>query len=134
MKNLEIIQNENSKQAVLCSQLFRGLELDASNYGYWIKKNIINNPFAIEGEDFAPLNSLNVRISASSNPLNSPKDGLRNKRLALSIKNYEISVKKTNSTYPKGNLTKKRKRDLDFVLSLDFAKCLAMLRRTEIGN
>lgn len=32
MKNLEIIQNENGKEAVLCSQLFRELGLQTTHY------------------------------------------------------------------------------------------------------
>ncbi|AND63615.1 hypothetical protein AX766_03935 [Flavobacterium covae] len=121
MKNLEIIQNENSKQAVLCSQLFRGLELDASNYGYWIKKNIINNPFAIEGEDYILLSS--------------PKGELRNKRNALSIKNYEISnILKSEFDIKPNTRTRNKQKGIDFVLTLDFAKRLAMMCRTEQGE
>ena len=121
MKNLEIIENENGKTAVLCSNLFRGLELDQTNYVYWVKKNILNNPFAIEGEDYTLLNSSDGR--------------LRNKRRALSIKNYEISdvISSEFGIKPKPR-TRNKQKGQDFVLSLDFAKRLAMMCRTEQGE
>lgn len=106
MNELQIIKNENGNDAVLCSQLFKQLGLQTTNYKRWVNKNITNNHFAIEGKDF----------------------------VFLSSKNYSISNLKSSYTYPKDNVTNKSKRNIDFVLSLDFAKCLAMLCRTKEGE
>lgn len=85
MKKVQIIKNENGKEAVLCSDLYRGLELSKSQFRRWIKKNISNNPFAILGTDYVPTNRPNVE------------------------------------------------KTKDFVLSLEFAKHLAMQCRTQKG-
>lgn len=114
MTDLALTTTANGITAVQCSLLFRGLELDHSNYTYWVKKNIIKNPFAIEGVDYFPL----------------------------SIKNYEISTEdltKTEKDFINAPIktpkrTRNRNKETDFVLSLEFAKKLAMLTRTEKGE
>lgn len=106
MNKLNIIKNKNGNDAVLCSNLFRGLELDDTNYMYWIKKNIVNNQFAINGVDFVPLSS----------------------------KNYPITDFKNDFGITKGQRVRNKNKGIDFVLSLDFAKSLAMMTRTAKGQ
>lgn len=106
MNKLNIIENENGKEAVLCSQLFRGLELEPKHYSRWIKNEIINNPFAIENEDFT----------------------------ALSHQIDVIRELKPTFGIVEGKRTRNKLKGIDFVLSLDFAKHLAMRCRTEKGH
>ncbi|AMA50442.1 MULTISPECIES: antA/AntB antirepressor family protein [Flavobacterium] len=119
MNQLQIIQNEDGKQAVQCSQLYKALGLDANKFLRWTAKNIIDNPFAIEGEDYILLSS--------------PKGELRNKRRSLTRHYDEINNLVTPLNSPNGRI-RTRKRTKDFVLTLDFAKRLAMMCRTEQGE
>lgn len=114
MKQLNIIKNKNGNEAVLCSQLYRGLGLKESNYNRWVKKNITNNSFAIEGEDYTSL-------KRSTCTLILPNEEISNKTTSLARHNEEIRTRTTQ-------------RKQDFVLTLDFAKHLSMLCRTEKGH
>lgn len=109
-----IIKNENGNDAVLCSDLFKRLGLETKYFNRWQKKNITNNPFAIENLDFLPLKCTDYTLSNKNNPLNTLKEGLNK-----------------NESFTK---TRNRQRKQDFVLSLDFAKRLAMLCRTKEGE
>jgi phage anti-repressor protein len=121
MKNLKIIENENGKTAVLCSQLYKVLGLDETHFNRWLNKNIINNPFAVENEDYTFLSYPNGKI--------------RNKQNSLIRLKEEISKGHDPLTRPKGEIRKRnRQRTKDFVLSLDFAKHLAMMCRTVQGH
>lgn len=82
---LPAIINHKDRPAVSARELYQQLGFDSSNWKKWYKKNILNNSFAIEGEDYSEL------------------------------------VLSTNRTK-------------DFALSLDFAKRLAMMARTERGE
>ncbi|ELY2016206.1 antA/AntB antirepressor family protein [Flavobacterium psychrophilum] len=107
MNKLNIIKNENGNDAVLCSTLYKGLGLQTTNYKNWIEKNITNNKFAIEGDDF----------------------------IKLSYVKHKISNYKTPLTYHNGKVgTRNRERKQDFVLTLSFAKRLAMQCPTEKGE
>ncbi|MDV3950497.1 hypothetical protein CMT75_18440 [Elizabethkingia anophelis] len=86
--NLELIKIENGKTAVQASKLYEGLGLKSNNYHRWCNKNIINNQFAVNNEDYTT---------------------------------FETSL---------GGSKQKK----DFILSLDFAKRLAMIARTEKGE
>ena len=121
MKNLEIIGNENGKTAVLCSQLFKALGLSESQFVRWTKKNITNNPFAIENEDYTFLNSSNGRTNNKKNSVTRLKEEISNNPNPLTRHNVEIRMRN-------------RGRAKDFVLSLDFAKHLAMMCRTKQGH
>jgi phage anti-repressor protein len=114
MKNLEIIENENGKTAVLCSQLFKALGLETGNYSRWIDKNIVNNQFMFEGTDYLPLG-----IDSFT---------LRRKRRTFSPLKEGIAQSEVKTTH------RNRKRNIDFVLSLDLAKHLAMMCRTKQGH
>lgn len=107
MNELSIIKNENGNDAVLCSSLYKGLDLQTTNYKNWIENNIVNNHFAIEGVDFVPLSYVKHKISSKANPLTRTNDEIR---------------------------TRNRQRKQDFVLSLEFAKCLAMMTNTVKGQ
>lgn len=80
---IKIVEN-NGKQAVSARELYEKLGFASQHWASWYKKNITNNVFAVENEDFAQL----------------PLSG----------------------------------RTLDFALSIDFAKRLAMMARTETGE
>lgn len=79
-----IQQETNGKKAVSARELYDRLGFASQHWAKWYSKNIINNSFAIENEDFVKL----------------PLSG----------------------------------RSVDFALSIDFAKKLSMLARTEQGE
>lgn len=87
MEALIKITENNGKKAVSARELYEGLGYNSAVWARWYKKNIVNNQFAIENEDWVGFNTM----------LN-------------------------------GNDTK------DFILSIDFAKKLSMLARTEKGE
>ena len=87
MEALIKITENNGKKAVSARELYEGLGYNSAVWARWYKKNIVNNKFAIENEDWVGFNTM----------LN-------------------------------GNDTK------DFILSIDFAKKLSMLARTEKGE
>jgi len=84
MELIKINTNEQGTQVISANELYLFLGYDASNWVKWYKKNILDNEFAIENEDFTEL--------------------------VLST------------------------RTKDFALSIDFAKKLAMMSRTEKGE
>ena len=87
MEALIKITENNGKKSVSARELYEGLGYNSAVWARWYKKNIVNNQFAIENEDWVGFNTM----------LN-------------------------------GNDTK------DFILSIDFAKKLSMLARTEKGE
>ena len=104
MELIKIRQTENGKQAVQCSELYKALGLQTTNYKRWYKRNITKNNFALCGVDFLPLAY--------------PKDNQNQQPEFIG--------------YPLGEITSNREQD--FILTLDFAKKLAMLTRTEKGE
>lgn len=111
LQPLALTKTADGRQAVQCSQLYNALGLDGTHYSRWINRNIINNPFGIEGEDYILLNSPNV--------------SLRNGQNAPTRPNGEIKTLRQR---------RKRSRSMDFILTLDFAKRLAMMTRTAQGE
>lgn len=109
MTNLQITKTENGKQAVQCSQLYRALGLDESNYVHWVKRNILGNRWAIEGEDYASLTRQMQRAKTSDLNEVMPLEYTPNKH-------------------------RNRSKAKDYVLTLDFAKRLAMMTKTEQGE
>jgi phage anti-repressor protein len=107
MELIKIRQTENGKQAVQCSELYKVLGLAPQNYSRWIKRNILKNRFAILDVDYS---NLTLPLEEQTNLFTHPNDEI--------IKNYDTMSNKNN----------------DFVLTLDFAKKLAMLTRTEKGE
>lgn len=87
MNELIKIVETNGKQAVSARELYERLGYDLSNWKRWYQKNIVNNSFAVENEDYVGF-----------------------------------------VTMTSGNKVQ------DFALSIDFAKRLAMMARTEIGE
>lgn len=87
MEALIKITENNGKKAVSARELYEGLGYNSAHWAKWNKKNIEDNQFAIENEDWV---------------------------------GFTLSVN--------GNETK------DFTLSIDFAKKLSMLARTERGE
>lgn len=114
MKDLQLTKTTDGKTAVQCSQLFRGLELDHANYTYWVNKNILKNPYAIEGVDYYPLSIKNYEI--------------RNENLTNIEKSFVNAPIKTQRR------TRNRTKGSDFILTLDFAKLLAMQTRSAKGH
>lgn len=84
MSELIKITESNGKKAVSARELYEKLGYDSSQWARWHKKNITENQFAIENEDYAQLDIMS--------------------------------------------------RTIDFALSIDFAKKLSMMARTEAGE
>lgn len=78
------ITEKDGKQLVSARDLYEKLGYDLSQWARWFKKNITENQFAIENEDFIKLDTMS--------------------------------------------------RTIDFALSIDFAKKLSMMARTETGE
>jgi len=114
MKTLKIIQLPDNKTGVKASELYRALGLQTVNYQRWIKKNIISDRFSVENIDYYFLNN--------------PKDILRNNTPILSTSNEE-TAERNNIKKPRN-----RGRNIDFLLTLDFAKLLTMQTRTIAGH
>lgn len=89
---IKIETTENGKQAVSARALYEFLGLRQKDLARWTKKNITDNAYAIENEDY-----MRVRTDAET-----PTGG--------KIERY------------------------DYILTIDFAKKLCMLSRTEKGN
>lgn len=87
MNELIKVVESNGKQAVSARELYERLGYDLSNWKRWYQKNIINNSFAVEDEDYVGF----VTMTSGNNVQ-------------------------------------------DFALSIDFAKRLAMMARTETGE
>ena len=91
MNDLQIITNDDGTIAVLCSNLYKDLDLAPEMFARWTKTNIVNNKFAIENIDFIISTQHNVGVYRS-------------------------------------------KKAIDYILSSDFAKKLAMQCRTDKGE
>ena len=126
LQPLALTQTADGRQAVQCSTLYKGLGLDLTHYTRWVRKNILNNVFAEIGTDYLPLSPL--------------KDGIRNKNTTLTQPNVEIRTNGNTLTRPNGEIRqtlrqkRNRSRSMDFILTLDFAKKLAMMTRTAQGE
>ena len=131
MQNLELTKTKDGKTAVQCSTLYKALELNPTQYARWIEKNIINNPFGINGEDYTRLTIHKGEIRETETALTPHKDGIRNENPILSRLNGEIRNTKTSLRQKR---TRNRSRNVDFILTLDFSKRLAMMTRTEKGE
>ena len=81
---IKITENENGNQVVGARELYYKLGFSMQHYAKWYEKNLLQNDFAIENEDYAEL--------------------------------------------PLGGRSK------DFALTLDFAKKISMMARTEKGE
>jgi phage anti-repressor protein len=66
MNDLKIIENENGSIAVQCSGLYAYLELAETQKKRWIKRNVLENPFATIGVDYIILQ---VENSTQNNTL-----------------------------------------------------------------
>jgi anti-repressor protein len=91
MQELIHISDNDGKKAVSAKELYQKLGYDPSQWSRWFNKNIIENQFAVENEDWVGFDMM--------------------------------------SKTPDGGRPSK-----DFALSIDFAKKLAMLARTETGE
>lgn len=84
MNELIKITEFHGKKAVSARELYEKLGFDVSQWSRWYKKNLTENPFAIDGQDYFQLDMMS--------------------------------------------------RTIDFALSIDFAKKLSMMARTEAGE
>lgn len=87
MNELIKISEKDGKQIVSARELYKVLELADGQFSRWAKTNVIENPYAIENEDWV---------------------------------GFDIDVE--------GNSTK------DYAIVLPFAKKIAMMSKTEVGN
>lgn len=109
---LVLTKTADGRQAVQCSQLYNALGLLPQNYTRWVETYITGDKFAVEGIDYLNLSTHFEEI--------------RNKNQALTPQSGEI----------RQTLRQKRNRakGKDFILTLDFAKMLAMQTRSEAGH
>lgn len=68
MNELISIRENKGKQVVSARELYLSLGYDSSNYSRWVKSNIIENPYSIEGEDWTPLVTNDEPINQNVNP------------------------------------------------------------------
>lgn len=87
MNELIKVTEKDGKQIVSARELYKVLELADGQFSRWSKSNIVENPYAIENEDWV---------------------------------GFDIDVE--------GNSTK------DYAIVLPFAKKIAMMSKTEVGN
>ncbi len=52
---IEVVLEIDKDGFTTAKKLYRWLELDEAHYARWVKVNIIENPYADEGNDFSPL-------------------------------------------------------------------------------
>lgn len=87
MNELIKVSEKDGKKVVSARELYKVLELSDGQFSRWAKTNVIENPYAIENEDWV---------------------------------GFDIDVE--------GNSTK------DYAIVLPFAKKIAMMSKTEVGN
>lgn len=140
LQPLALTQTADGRQAVQCSQLYKALGLNPDNYTRWIRKNILNNVFAEIGTDYLPLSPLKDGIRNKNTTLTQPNEEIRNSTPELFTQNEEIRTNGNTLTRPNGEIRqtlrqkRNRSRSMDFILTLDFAKKLAMMTRTAQGE
>ena len=140
LQPLALTQTADGRQAVQCSQLYNALGLNPDNYTRWIRKNILNNVFAEIGTDYLPLSPLKDGIRNKNTTLTQPNEEIRNSTPELFTQNEEIRTNGNTLTRPNGEIRqtlrqkRNRSRSMDFILTLDFAKKLAMMTRTAQGE
>lgn len=140
LQPLALTQTADGRQAVQCSQLYNALGLNPDNYTRWIRKNILNNVFAETGTDYLPLSPLKDGIRNKNTTLTQPNEEIRNSTPQLFTQNEEIRTNRNTLTRPNGEIRqtlrqkRNRSRSMDFILTLDFAKKLAMMTRTAQGE
>lgn len=112
LQPLALTQTADGRQAVQCSQLYKALGLLPQNYTRWVETYITGDRFAVEGVDYLNLSTHFEEI--------------RNEKQILTRHNGEI----------RQTLRQRRNRakGKDFILTLDFAKMLAMQTRSEAGH
>lgn len=64
---IEIVLGIDSDGKTTAKKLYEFLEMDKSQYARWCKSNILENPFAIENEDFEVLD-INVENPKGGRP------------------------------------------------------------------
>jgi hypothetical protein len=140
LQPLALTQTADGRQAVQCSQLYNALGLNPAVFTRWVRKNILNNVFAEIGTDYLPLSPLKDGIRNKNTTLTQPNVEIRNKYQILTRHNGEIRTNGNTLTRPNGEIRqtlrqkRNRSRSMDFILTLDFAKKLAMMTRTAQGE
>lgn len=87
MNELQIIKNEDGSIAVLCSVLYKDLDLEPSHFVGWTNRNVLNNKFAIENVDYIVV----TRTKGEVNQSRKAKDYILTsdfaKKLAMQVRN-----------------------------------------------
>lgn len=109
---LALTQTADGRQAVQCSQLYNALGLLPNHYTRWVQRHIIGDKFAVEGVDYLPLTHQSGEIRTSGDALTQPN----------------VEIRQTLRQ------RRNRAKGKDFILTLDFAKMLAMQTRSEAGH
>lgn len=126
MKELiKIQENESLGQAVSARELYQFLELDQKNYSHWIKRNITNNAFATEGEDYTPYQMVHPQTTNTDySPLTANSSKIKSS-LKTTLDNVHSSLKTSKK---RGNFA------TDFAITPTFAKKLSMQAPGEKGE
>ena len=74
MKELIKISEREGKQVVSARELYIQLGYDISSFSKWATRNIIDNEFAIEGEDWTIVLNSDIDNQWINNPTKAPKD------------------------------------------------------------
>lgn len=109
---LALTKTADGRQAVQCSTLYNALGLLPNHYTRWVQRHIIGDKFAVEGVDYLPLTHQSGEIRTSGNALTQPN----------------VEIRQTLRQ------RRNRAKGKDFILTLDFAKMLAMQTRSEAGH
>ncbi len=123
---LALTKTADGRQAVQCSQLYNALGLLPQNYTRWVETYITGDRFAVEGVDYLNLSTHFEEIRSKNQTLTHQSGEIRTSGNALTQPNVEI----------RQTLRQRRNRakGKDFILTLDFAKMLAMQTRSEAGH
>ena len=126
LQPLALTQTADGRQAVQCSQLYNALGLLPQNYTRWVETYITGDRFAVEGVDYLNLSTHFEEIRNKNQILTHQRGEIRTNRNALTQPNVKI----------RQTLRQRRNRakGKDFILTLDFAKMLAMQTRSEAGH
>lgn len=137
---LALTKTADGRQAVQCSQLYNALGLLPQNYTRWVETYITGDRFAVEGVDYLNLSTHFEEIRSKNQTLTHQSDEIRTSGNALTQPNVSLRNGQNAPTRPNGEIrqTLRQKRNRakgkDFILTLDFAKMLAMQTRSEAGH
>jgi anti-repressor protein len=113
----QIVKKDNGQRAVSAIALHKGLGYNKAHYAKWARVNIVNAKWAFENEDWVEVRTKGEKPQTGSHPKGeNPQTGSR--------QHDENPLPASKGGRP----------TTDYLLSLSFAKRLAMMARTEAGE